>query len=150
MANFCSNCGASVDPNASDCPQCGNPLSGTANANSNTATGGMNGADILGTLVTVSLVGGLMRQLYFYNGCYYMDPYCRHPFASPHLILGMHRPRPRMGWTRFMGAPPHMGGLRGPMGGHHRCGPGGPMGGPRGPMGGGPRGPMGGGPRGRR
>jgi hypothetical protein len=69
-------------------------------------------------LVTVSLIGGLTRRLYYYGGRYFLDPYCRRPYGSPHLICG------------------------GPMGGPH----GGPMGGPHGGPGGGHGGP--GGPRG--
>jgi hypothetical protein len=81
-------------------------------------------AGILGTLVTVSLIGGLTRQLYYYGGRYFLDPYCRRPFGSPHLICG-----------RYMGG--HM--IGGPHGG-----PGGPRGGGYGGPGGGPGGPRGG------
>ena len=138
MANYCSNCGTAVDASASFCPNCGTALNGgAANTNTNANNAGSGLGTVLGTLVAVSLIGGLTRQLYYYNGRYFLDPYCRRPFMSPHLILGRHRP-----FMRGFHRGPMMGGPRGPMGG-----PRGPMGGPRGPMGG-PRGPMGGGPRG--
>jgi hypothetical protein len=135
MANFCSNCGQAVTSSDTYCPSCGAQLNGGvsntanySNANSGVATGANTVSGILGTLVTVSLIGGLTRQLYYYGGRYFLDPYCHRPYGSPHLICG----RPPMG-----------GPMGGPRGGHM----GGPMGG--GPRGGGPRGggPMGG-PRG--
>lgn len=132
MANYCPNCGQSVDSAASFCPSCGAALNGGSNTYNNTNAGYSNTAGnafsaasgILGTLVAVSLVGGLTRQLYYYGGRYFLDPYCRRPFASPHLIMGPHR------MIRPMGP---VGGFRPPMGGGFH----GPMGGPRG---GGPRG----------
>ncbi len=135
MANYCPNCGTNVDNSASYCPNCGTMLNAsytntTASANTTSTSTG----DILGTLVAVSLIGGLTRQLYYYNGRYFLDPYCRRPFGSPHMILG--RPRP-MGMHPM---PPH-GGPRG-FGGSRGFG---------GPHGGGPRGgggPHGSGPRG--
>jgi hypothetical protein len=140
MANYCPNCGNTVSADNRFCPSCGTSLTGgTTGATTTTAaTGGTTAGlgtatGILGTLVTVSLIGGLTRQLYYYGGRYFLDPYCHRPFMSPHLICGRH-----MGWHRPMGGGPHGGG---PMGG-------GPHGG--GPMGGGPHGggPMGGGPHG--
>lgn len=126
MANYCSNCGAKIDNNASYCSSCGSPLNNTTYTNQ-TSTTSTN--DILGTLVAVSLVGGITRQLYYYNGRYFMDPYCRRPFVGPRII-GPHRP---MGMPH--GPAPH-GMFRG-----------GPHPGPRG-FGGphGPGGPRGGGP----
>lgn len=136
MANYCPNCGTSVDTGASFCPNCGTALSGgsyTSNSTASTNNSATNAGNILGTLVAVSLIGGLTRQLYYYNGRYFLDPYCRRPFGSPHMIIGRHRP---IGMRPMH---PHMGGgMRGPMRPH-----GGPHGG--GFHGGGPRG---GGPRG--
>lgn len=79
----------------------------------------------LGTLVAVSLLGGMTRQLYYYGGRYFLDPYCRRPFLSPHLIMGGHRPigRPPMGGMHGPGGP--HGGFGGPHGGPHGGGPGG-------------------------
>jgi hypothetical protein len=130
MANYCPNCGQSVSVGDSYCSSCGAQLAGGAtnnntayaNTNTNTTSGVNTAAGILGTLVTVSLLGGLTRQLYYYGGRYFLDPYCHRPFLSPHLICGRH-----MGVYHG-----------GPMGGPH----GGPMGGPHGggPHGGGPHG----------
>lgn len=135
MANYCPNCGASVNSGASFCSNCGAALNGgsysgesTASANNNSANTG----NILGTLVAVSLLGGLTRQLYYYNGRYFLDPYCRRPFGSPHMIVGRHRP---MGMRPMM--PPHAG-PHGPMSPHGGGFHGGPHGG--GFHGGGPRG----------
>jgi hypothetical protein len=133
MANYCPNCGQSVSLNDSFCSSCGTQLNGgttTNNANyatTNTNSGLGTAAGILGTLVTVSLLGGLTRQLYYYGGRYFLDPYCHRPYMTPHLICG-----------RPMGMHPPMGGPHGGMGGPH-----GGMGGPHGGMGG-----PGGGPRG--
>jgi hypothetical protein len=142
MANYCPNCGQTVSSGDRFCASCGTQLvGGTTNNNTNyaatnTTSGTSNGvssglgtaAGILGTLVTVSLIGGLTRQLYYYGGRYFLDPYCRRPYMSPHLICGR----------------PPMGPMGGPMGGPRGGGFGGPMGGPHG----GPGGPGGGGPRG--
>lgn len=154
MANFCPNCGRQVNAGDRFCAECGTSLSGNTSNNNNTyanngggtaSTSGM-GA-ILGTLVAVSLIGGITRQLYYYNGRYFYDPYCRRSFMSPHMILG--RPRPCFHPGLMHRRPGHP--MRPPMGPHG--------GGPRGPMGGGPRGggfggpgggPRGGGPGGRR
>lgn len=147
MANFCPNCGKQVNAGDRFCTECGTSLSGAASNNNtytnNNGTGNASASDvgaILGTLVAVSLIGGLTRQLYYYNGRYFYDPYCRRPFMSPHMILG--RPRPCFRPGLMHRRPGHP--MRPPMGPHG--------GGPRGPMGGGPRGggPRGGGPGGRR
>lgn len=136
MANYCSNCGSKADNNASYCSNCGSPLNGTSSYASQTATT-TSTSDILGTLVAVSLVGGITRQLYYYNGRYFFDPYCRRPFVGPRII-GPHRP---MGMPHgpaphgmFRGAPHGPGGFGGPHGGPG--GFGGPHGGPGGPRGG--------------
>ncbi len=136
MANFCPNCGNSVSSSDAYCPNCGCALnaSGTA-ASSGTTSGSSTGSGVakgvVGTLVAVTLLNGLTRNLYYYGGRYYMDPYCRNPYMGG--IIG--RPRP-------IGGPrPH-----GPMIGGPRGGMGGPHGGPHGGMGG----PHGGGPGGRR
>jgi hypothetical protein len=134
MANFCPNCGQNVSTSDRFCAACGAQLTGDTTAAktytdtsvNTTATTTNTTSDILGTLVTVSLIGGLTRQLYYYGGRYFLDPYCHNPFMSPHLICGRHMPPP----MRPMGGP-----HGGPMGGGPRGG--GPMGGPRG---GGPRG----------
>ena len=142
MANFCPNCGSALyDTNAAYCPTCGAAINSSAYTNSTAYTGNtMNNveatvAGALGTLVAVTIAGGITRQLYYRGGRYFLDPMCHNPFVG--RIMGPHRPLP----------PPHpMGGPRPPMGG----GPHGPMGGPRGPMGGPHGGPRGGGPRGHR
>ncbi len=118
MANYCSNCGNSVSSSASFCSNCGvslNQDSSTSGINSSSNTTTSNGGNILGTLVAVSLFGGITRQLYYYNGRYFLDPYCRNPFIGPR-ILGHHRP---MG-----GIFHHPVGPRGGMRGGHRGGPG--------------------------
>lgn len=127
MANYCPNCGRSVDAGASFCSNCGAALNGNTNAQGSAYTSPSPAASaaggILGTLVAVSLIGGLTRRLYYYGGRYYLDPYCRRPFMDMHRIIG---------GPRFIGGP--HGGPRGPMG----------LGGPGRPMGpgghGGPRG----------
>jgi hypothetical protein len=138
MANYCPNCGQSVSTSDRFCAACGASLDGsstggtaysgtTATTTSGVSSGLNTATGILGTLVTVSLIGGLTRQLYYYGGRYFLDPYCHRPYMTPHLICG----RP-MG----MGMHPPMGG---PHGGPHG-GMGGPHGGMGGPHGGGPRG----------
>lgn len=153
MANFCSNCGSSVNDSMTFCPACGHALhksAATQSAAFDTAqsatyaaqpqnTGfdaGSAAIGALGTLVAVNLIGGLTRQLYFRGGRYYLDPYCRRPFGNPHLILGR-----RMLGRPFMPPPPPFV-PRPPMGMHP------PM--HRGPMSRPPMGPRGGGWRGRR
>ncbi|MCD7728390.1 MAG: zinc-ribbon domain-containing protein [Clostridia bacterium] len=147
MANYCSYCGASVSSNDSYCPNCGAALNASVNNNNNTqaasntssaATGAA--AGILGTLVAVTLTTGLTRNLYYYGGRYYLDPYCRRPFVGgirgPHHMVGPGPRGPR-------GGPGPRGGMGGPRGGGPGGGPrgGGPGGGPRGggPGGGGRR-----------
>lgn len=148
MANYCPNCGISVDSDAAFCKNCGTALNSSYTNQNTTNNSSVNTGDILGTLVAVSLVGGLTRQLYFYNGRYFLDPYCRRPFVGPRII-GPHHPIGPRGPIGMR--PHHMGGMH--HGGHR--GPGG-FGGPRGggpggfggPRGGGPGGHHGGGPRG--
>ncbi len=148
MANYCPNCGNQVNNGDSFCSSCGSSLSGgssyTQNTTSSTSVG-----DILGTLVAVSLVGGLTRDLYYYQGRYFLDPYCRRPFRGAR-ILGhhpMHHP-PMMGVPRGgMHHSPRMGAPRGGMG---RPGGGSPRGGMGRPGGGAPRDGMGGRPGGHR
>lgn len=157
MANFCYSCGSSVDPNALFCPVCGAALNGTAqNGNQyqqpvqsappvNDAGSTM--GSILGTLVAVNLIGGLTRQLYYYGGRYYLDPYCRRPFMDMHMIRGGHRPIHRPPPPPPVGRPPVIGRPpigRPPVGGPR---PGGPHHGPVGPRPGGPGPRPGGGPR---
>ncbi len=115
MANYCSNCGASVSSGDMYCASCGAALNGSSSS-ARTSTGASVGGSIaagvagaLGTLVAVNLVGGLTRNLYYYGGRYFLDPYCRRPFMG--RIIGA--PRPMMG-PRIGG--PHGGGPRG--GGH--------------------------------
>lgn len=133
MANFCPACGSSLTNQAVNyCPYCGAQI----NASQTTATysNGNDLSNVLGTLVTVSLIGGLTRQLYYYGGRYFLDPYCRRPYGMPHRILHYHPVPPRrFGGPRPLGRP--MWRPMGPMGGPR---PMGPMGGPRGPHG--PRG----------
>ncbi len=118
MANYCSNCGSSVDSNDIYCKNCGSVLNNSSSGNQNNySNNSVNTGNILGTLVAVNLIGGLTRQLYYYNGRYFLDPYCRRPFHGPRII-GPHHP---------IGHPGHMGMRVPPRGGH-----GGPHGGPRG------------------
>lgn len=138
MANFCLNCGCAMsDPYASFCPSCGAALNAagtTYNQSTNSANyAGAAAAGALGTLVAVTLAGGLTRRLYYRGGRYFLDPMCRNPFMG--RIMGPHRPVPMrphgpMGGPRPMGPRPM--GPRGPMGGPRGRGPGG------GPRGGGP------------
>ncbi len=136
MANYCPNCGNQVNNGDMYCSNCGNSLSGsTSYSSSNTATSTSGAGDILGTLVAVSLVGGLTRELYFHNGRYFLDPYCRRPFRGARII-GHHPMHPPIHHTPRMGGP--RGGFGSPhgMGGPHGGAPRGGMGGPRGGMGG--------------
>lgn len=123
MANYCPNCGTNVNSTDSFCKNCGTALN-NANVNQTTTNQSDN---ILGTLVAVTLLGGITRQLYYYNGRYFLDPYCRNPFVGPR-IMGPHRiirPRGHMG----MHPGPRPGGPR--PGGPRPGGPGGFHGGPR-------------------
>ena len=140
MANFCPYCGSGLKAGATHCSSCGAGVSATNNStNTQSTTVNINNnassavADTVGTLVAVTLAGGLTRQLYYHCGRYYHDPMCHRPFVGSiigpprhiHIHVGPHRP---------MGRPhPMPGGPHRPIGGPH------PMGG--GPRGGGPRGP---------
>lgn len=122
MANYCPNCGAAVSSGDSYCASCGAALrggaaSGTSGATSIGSAVAAGAAGALGTLVAVTLVGGLTRNLYYYGGRYFLDPFCRRPFMG--RIMGGPRPMPR-------GMGPH-GGMGGPHGGMgpHGGGPGG-------------------------
>ncbi len=129
MANYCSNCGNSVESSATYCSNCGTALNGgpsISNSTGNNSGSATSAAGtILGTLVTVSLLGGLTRQLYYYNGRYFLDPYCRNPFVGPRILghrrhmMGMHRGpmHPRGGFGGPHGGGGHHGG-GGPRGGH--------------------------------
>ncbi len=125
MANFCPHCGSGLKAGATHCSSCGAGVCTTDTAYSQPSNSYVNVntsdivADAVGTLVAVTLVGGLTRQLYYHGGRYYHDPMCHRPFVG--RIMGPHRPI-------------HIG-HHAPIGRMH-------------PMGGGPRGPMGGGPRG--
>lgn len=127
MANYCPNCGSSVNSNAAFCQSCGAQLNNSSYTNQqNTYSNNSNRSNIgniVGRLVTVSLLGGITRQLYYYRGRYFLDPHCRNPFVGPRIIS--HRPigmmKPRMGGMPHNGPGMH-GGFRGggPRGGHHR------------------------------
>lgn len=176
MANFCPNCGSAVNQTDTFCPTCGSAIVGStsglpAGVPINTPPPTRQyyqsvppvqstASNILGTLVAVNLINGLTRQLYYYGGRYYLDPYCRNPFLQMGMIVGRHRRIYRR--HPIMPPPPH------PLHRPHRPAPpppppisrafnrrpgprpGGPMGGPRpgGPGGPRPRGPRPGGPRG--
>lgn len=128
---FCPNCGSQVNGNF--CSNCGCNVNGGSTNCNNTTSSGSTAGNVLGTLVTVGLLSGLTQQLYYMNGMYYYDRFCRRPF--PMSMIGIPHHRMHM---RPMGMRP-MPGPRGPMGGGH-------IGGPRGPMGGGHMGgPRGGG-----
>ncbi|MDE7071493.1 MAG: zinc ribbon domain-containing protein [Clostridia bacterium] len=158
MANFCPHCGSGLKAGATHCSSCGAGVcatNDTAYSQSSNTYVSVDTSDIVanavGTLVAVTLVGGLTRQLYYHGGRYYHDPMCHRPFVGRimgphrtiHIHIGHHAPIGRMH--------PMGGGPRGPIGRPRPLGggPRGPMGGPR-PMGGGPHGggPRGGGPRG--
>lgn len=118
MANYCPSCGKSVDSDAAFCKSCGKALNGSDSNYSNNSSSSKKTSDILGTLVTVSLIGGLTKRLYFHNGRYFLDPHCRRPFVGPGIIGPHHNGGPHGG--------PHRGpgGFGGPHGGSHG-GPGG-------------------------
>lgn len=128
MANYCPNCGTNVNNNAAFCQNCGNALNNSSYTNQqntyNNNTSNSNIGNIIVTLVTVSLLGGMTRQLYYYRGRYFLDPHCRQPFVGPRII-GHHRPigmiPPRIGGMPHIGPTMH-GSFRGnrPHGGHHR------------------------------
>lgn len=86
--NFCPNCGSQMPANTNFCPNCG------ANFSTGFQQGGIlgNGANtarnLLGTLVTVSLVNGLTKKLYQRGNNYYYDQNCTRPFNSA-MILGL-------------------------------------------------------------
>ncbi len=141
MANFCPHCGSGLKAGATHCSSCGAGVCATDTAYSQPSNSYVNVntsdivADAVGTLVAVTLVGGLTRQLYYHGGRYYHDPMCHRPFVG--RIMGPHRPiHIHIGHHAPIGRMHPMGG-----------GPRGPIGRSR-PLGGGPRGPMGGGPRG--
>ena len=120
MANFCPHCGSGLKAGATHCSSCGAGVCTTDTAYSQPSNSYVNVntsdivADAVGTLVAVTLVGGLTRQLYYHGGRYYHGPFVGR-------IMGPHRPI-------------HIG-HHAPIGRMHPMG-----GGPRGPMGGGPRG----------
>lgn len=134
---FCPNCGSQVNGNF--CSNCGANVNGNTTNYNNTQSAGSTAAGVVGTLVTVGLLSGLTQQLYYMNGVYYYDRFCRRPFPMgmigiPHHRMGIHRPmgmRPMPGPRGPMGSPR---GIGGPHGGGH-------IGGPRGGGGRGPGGP---------
>lgn len=127
MANYCPNCGNQVNNGDSFCSNCGMALGGGTGYTNTQNSSSTSAGDILGTLVAVSLVGGLTRELYFHNGRYFLDPYCRRPFRGAR-ILGHHPMHHPMHHPPMMGA--HHGGM------HHAPRMGAPRGGaPRGGMG---------------
>lgn len=127
---YCPNCGNNIGT-ANFCSNCGAQANGSTNqTNYNNTTSQSSVGNILGTLVTVGLLSGLTQQLFYYNGMYYYDRFCRRPFPMgligiPHHRMPMHRPMGMMGGPRgHIGGP--MGGLRGGHGGPRGGGHGGP------------------------
>ena len=129
MANFCPYCGSGLKAGATHCSSCGAGVCATNDAKTNTSDSVV-GA-VVGTLVAVTLAGGLTRQLYYHRGRYFIDPMCHNPFGG--RIIGPHRPiHIHIGHHTSIGRMhPIGGGPRGPLGRPR------PIGGPRG---GGPRG----------
>lgn len=115
---YCPNCGSNVG-SGNFCSMCGASLNSNATNTNTTSTA----SNILGTVVAVSLLSGLTRQLYWHNGMYYYDPYCRRPFPmnmvmpgfrmGPRRIGGFAPPGPGPGGIRRPGPGPH-GGFGGP------------------------------------
>lgn len=116
---FCPNCGSQVNGNF--CSNCGCNVNGGSTNCNNAASSGSTAGNVLGTLVTVGLLSGLTQQLYYMNGMYYYDRFCRRPFPMSMIGIPHHRMHMRP-----------MPGPRGPMGGGHI---GGPRGGGHGPGG---------------
>lgn len=91
MSNFCTVCGSRLNGKVNFCGNCGASV-GNQNTNSfnnfNNANS-MNQNNILGTLVTVSLINGLTKNLYLKDDKYYTDAQCRHPFMNTAMIMGM-------------------------------------------------------------
>lgn len=74
---YCTNCGKQILDTVNFCPHCGCQINMKADAsNSYYRSDG----STKGTLVTVMLMGGTMRQLYYYNGLYYYDRFLTRPF----------------------------------------------------------------------
>lgn len=86
--NFCPNCGNKITSNTNFCTSCG------ANLGQNTQSGfglglGMNNnlaKNILGTLVTVTLVNGLTKKLYQKDGNFFYDAKCSRPYNSAMIL----------------------------------------------------------------
>ena len=88
---YCKNCGKEINGDANFCPYCGCSIKSTTNQSYNESNYNSNVNTtnaILGTLVTVVLLGGIRRQLYYWNGRYFLDPYCLRPFGFPRRIIG--------------------------------------------------------------
>ena len=96
MANFCPHCVSGLKAGATHCSSGGAGVCSTDTAYSQPSNSYVNVntsdivADAVGTLVAVTLVGGLTRQLYYHGGRYYHDPMCHRPFVG--RIMGPHRP----------------------------------------------------------
>lgn len=90
--NFCPNCGSKLT-SGNFCSSCGANLTQTTQGNMNNSRNNIAG-NLLGTLVTVSLVNGLTKNLYLNNGNYYYDKQCRRPFNSA-MILGLANKTPQ-------------------------------------------------------
>ena len=98
MANFCPNCGSALsNPNAQYCPVCRAAIYQSTTTYVNPAPTAYNTVNTvnaaLGTLVAVTLAGGITRRLYYRGGRYFIDPMCRNPFVG--RIMGPHHIVPR-------------------------------------------------------
>ena len=94
---FCSNCGKPLEPNAKFCSECGAKIEsetpsmgdlvmkdGTRNQtlpNMGMMVGSA-GNNMMGMLVTVMLLNGMRKNLYYNNGRYYNDSNCTNEYPK--------------------------------------------------------------------
>lgn len=79
-AKFCSNCGAKA-PTQEKTPSMGDIVMKDGTRNQNLPNMGMMvgagaGGSMMGLLVTVMLLNGMQKNLYYNNGHYFNDPSC--------------------------------------------------------------------------
>ena len=96
---YCSNCGAKIEAGAKFCTECGTKVEinnapsmgdvvmkdGVRNQafpNMGMMVGGGNTGSMMGLLVTVMLLNGMQKNLYYNNGHYFIDPNCQNEYPK--------------------------------------------------------------------
>lgn len=69
---YCTCCGKQIMDGCNFCPECGVKLNMNAKRGSDFIP--------LGTYISVPLITGEVKGLYYYNGLFYKDKFCTNPF----------------------------------------------------------------------